>query len=73
MFWALKQAFFDTFSKPFITQMANLMNKSSFIIFGQTWAIKWTMPSDFLAKKRQLSFNEDLGPIVASIKEGLYY
>ena len=73
MFWALKKAFFGTFLKSVITQMANLMYISSFIIFGRTWAIKWTVPSDFLAKKKQLSFNEDLRPIAASIKEGLYY
>ena len=53
--------------------MANLMYISRFIIFGQTRAIKWTMPSDFLAKKKQHSFNEDLRPIAALFKEGLYY
>ena len=53
--------------------MANLKYISSFIIFGQTWAIKWTVPSDFLAKKKQLSFHEGVRPIAASIKEGLYY
>ena len=73
MFWALKRAFFGTFLKSVITQMANLKYISSFIIFGQTRAIKWTVPSDFLAKKKQLSFNEGLRPIAASIKEGLYY
>ena len=50
--------------------MANL-RYISFIIFGQTWGIKWTVPSDFLAKKKQLSFYESLLPIAASIKEGL--
>jgi hypothetical protein len=73
MFWALKQAFFGTFLKSVITQMANLKYISSFIIFGQTRAIKWTSLSDFLAKKKQLSFNEGVRPIAASIKEGLYY
>ena len=53
--------------------MANLKYISSFITFGQTRALKWTVPSDFLAKKKQLSFNESLRPIAASIKEGLYY
>ena len=51
--------------------MANLKYKCSFIIFGQTPGIKWTVPSDFLAKKKQLSFYEGLQPIAASIKEGL--
>ena len=51
--------------------MANLKYISSFIIFGWTGGIKWTMPSDFLAKKKQLSFYEGLRPIAASIKEGL--
>ena len=51
--------------------MANLKYISSFIIFGQTRGIKWTVPSDFLAKKKQLSFYEGLRPIAASIKEGL--
>ena len=51
--------------------MANLKYISSFIIFGRTRAIKWTVPSYFLAKKKQLSFNEGLRPIAASIKEGL--
>ena len=31
--------------------MANLKYISSFIIFGQTRGIKWTVQSDFLAKK----------------------
>ena len=53
--------------------MANLKYISSFIIFGQTWGIKWTTPSDFLVKKKQLSFYEGLGPMTASIKEGLKY
>ena len=70
MFWALKKAFFGTFLKSVITQMADLMYISSFVIFGQTRAIKWTVPSDFLAKKKQLSFYEDLRSIAASIKEG---
>ena len=52
--------------------MANLKYINSFIIFGWTRAIKWTVPSDFLAKKKQLLFNEGLQPIAASIKEGLY-
>ena len=51
--------------------MANLKYISSFIIFGQTQGIKWIVPSDFLAKKKQLSFYEGLRPIAASIKEGL--
>ena len=51
--------------------MANLKCISSFIIFGQTWGFKWTVPSDFLAKKKQLSFYEGLRPIAASIKEDL--
>ena len=51
--------------------MANLKYISSFIVFGQTQGIKWTVPSDFLAKKKQLSLNEGLQPIAASIKEGL--
>ena len=42
-----------------------------YIIFGQTQGIKWTVPSDSLAKKKQLSFYEGLRPIAASIKEGL--
>ena len=71
MFWALKRAFFGTFLKSVITQMANLKYISSFIIFGQTRAIKWTVPSYFSAKKKQLSLFEGLRPIAASIKEGL--
>ena len=51
--------------------MANLKYISSFIIFGQTQGIKWIVPSDFLGKKKQLSFYEGLRPIAASIKEGL--
>ena len=51
--------------------MANLKYIISYIIFGQTQGIKWTVPSDFLAKKKQFSFYEDLRPIAASIKEGL--
>ena len=51
--------------------MANLKYISSFIIFGKTRVIKWTVPSDFLAKKKQLSFSECLRPIAASIKEDL--
>ena len=51
--------------------MSNFKDISSFITFAQTWAIKWTVPSDFLAKKKQLSFYEGLRPIAASIKEGL--
>ena len=51
--------------------MANLKYISSIIIFGQTRGIKWTVPSNFLAKKRQLSFYEGLRRIAASIKEGL--
>ena len=51
--------------------MANLKYISSFIIFGQTRGIKWTVPGDFLAKMKQLSFYEGLRPIAASIKEGL--
>ena len=50
--------------------MANLKSISSFIIFGQTQGIKWTVSSNFLAKKKQLSFYEGLQPIAASIKEG---
>ena len=46
--------------------MANLKYISSYIIFGQTWGIKWTVPSDFIA-----SLYEGLRPIAASIKEGL--
>ena len=51
--------------------MANMKYISSFIIFGQTRAIKRAVPSDLLAKKKQLSFHEGLRPIAASIKEGL--
>ena len=51
--------------------MANLKYISRFIIFGQTRGIKWTMPIDFLAKRKQLSFFEGLRPIAASIKQGL--
>ena len=51
--------------------MTNLKYISSFIIFGQTWGIKWTVPSDFLAKKKQLIFYDGLWPIAASIKEGI--
>jgi hypothetical protein len=50
--------------------MANLKYISSFIIFGPTRGIKWTVPSN-LTKKKQLSFYEGLRPIVVSIKEGL--
>ena len=32
---------------------------------------KWTVPNDFLAKKKQIFFYEGLRPIAASIKEGL--
>ena len=34
--------------------MVNLKYISSFIIFGQTRGIKWTVSSDFLAKKKQI-------------------
>ena len=51
--------------------MANLQYISSFL--ANTRAIKWTVPSDFLGKKKQLSFHEGVWPITASIKEGLYY
>ena len=70
MFWALKRAFFGTFLKSVITQMANLKYISSFIIFGRTRAIKWTVQSDFLAKKKQLSFYEGLRP---QLKRAFYY
>ena len=50
--------------------MANLKYINSFIDFGQTQGIKWTVPSDFLAKKKQFSFHEGLQPIAASIKKG---
>ena len=50
--------------------MAILKYINSFIIFGQTRGIK--VPSEFLAKKKQLLFFEGLRPIAASIKEGLY-
>ena len=36
-----------------------------FTIFGQTRVIKWTVQSDFLAKKNQHSFFEGLRPIEA--------
>ena len=49
--------------------MANLKYISSFIIFERTRGIKRTVPSDCLAKKKQLSFYEGLWPIAASIKE----
>ena len=51
--------------------MANLKYISSFLTFGQNWGIKWTVPSDFLAKKKQLPFVESLRPNAASIKEDL--
>ena len=51
--------------------MANLKYISSYIIFGQTQGIERTVASNFLAKKKQLSFYEGLQPIAASIKEGL--
>ena len=51
--------------------MVNLKYISRFTIFKQTWGIKWTVPSDFLAKKKQLLSFEGLRPITASIKEGL--
>ena len=51
--------------------MTNLKYMSSFINFGQIRGIKWTVPSYFLAKKKQLSFYEGLRPIAALIKEGL--
>ena len=47
--------------------MANLKYISSFIIFGQTRAIKWTVPSDFLAKKKQLSFYEGLQHTITKV------
>ena len=53
--------------------MANLNYISSFINFGQTRAIKRAVPSDLLAKKKQLLFNEGLRPIAASIKEDLEF
>ena len=40
---------------------------SSFFIFGQTWGIKWTVPCDFLANKRQLLFYEGLRPNAALV------
>ena len=39
--------------------------------FGQTWGIKWTAPSGFLAEKKQLYFYEGQGPMMSSIKEDL--
>ena len=51
--------------------MANLKYISSFIFFGQTRGIKWTVPSNFLTNKKQFSFYESLRPIAASIKKGL--
>ena len=51
--------------------MTNLKYINSYIIFGRTPGIKWTVLSDFLVKKKQLSFYEGLRLIVASIKEGL--
>ena len=51
--------------------MPNSKYISSYIILGQNRGIKWTVPSDFLAKKKQLSFYEGLWPIAASIKEVL--
>ena len=53
--------------------MANLKYISSFIIFGRTRGIRLTVPSDFFAKKKQLSFYEGLGPIAASMEEGLLF
>ena len=47
--------------------MANLNYISSFINFGQTRAIKRAVPSDLLAKKKQLLFNEGLRPIAAIV------
>ena len=67
-----KTGIFDTFKKSVIAHMANLKYINSFINFGQTRAIKWAVPRDFLAKKKQLLFSEGLRPIAASIKEGLY-
>ena len=51
--------------------MGNLKYMSSFISFERTWGMKWNVPIDFLAKKKQLSFYKGLPPIAASIKEGL--
>ena len=51
--------------------MVNLKYISSYNIFGWTRGIKWSVPSYFLAKKKQLSFYKGLPPIAASIKEGL--
>ena len=68
MFWALKKAFFGTFITSVITQMANLMYISSFIIFGQTRAIKWTVPNDFLAKKSNFHFMKVYGLLRPQLK-----
>ena len=38
--------------------MANLKYISNFMIFGQTRAIEWNVPSELLAKKKQLLFYE---------------
>ena len=50
--------------------MANLKYISSFIIFGQTRGIKWTVPGDFLAKMKQLSF---YGLLRSQLKRAFYY
>ena len=44
---------------------------NQFSYFLKTSQIQWTVPNDFLAKKEQLFFYEDLLPIAASIKKGL--
>ena len=46
MFWALKQA---------LKKIHYIDGYFGVHRFGQTWGIKWAVPSDFLAKKEQLS------------------
>jgi hypothetical protein len=57
----------------FIIEMGNLKYMSSFISFGRTWGMKWNVPIDFLAKKKQISFYEGLGLLRPQLKRAFYY
>ena len=56
--------------RPSLIKFLVFQQVSIICIFWGTPGSKWTLPSDFLAKKKQLFFYEGLWPIVQSIKEG---
>ena len=69
----LNSSFSGLAARTFITEMANLKYISRFIIFGRTLGMKWTLQSDVLAKKKQLSFYEGLGLLRPQLKRVFYY